>query len=328
MRKLRLQLSIMITYGITLIIWLCVNLFAEAPVYADTSVMGENFYTKNTAKTTSEIITEITTEITTQTTAENTDERYIPEFLENYVCGSLAAEMPVYFQPEALKAQAVACRTYACREYFGNKNVELKTIGQAYLSEDRLKQRWGGDYEKNMQKIKDAVTQTRGEVIVYDDEPILAAYSSASGGMTEDSGNVWGRSLPYLRPVNSEYDKKAPVYLQETSIETERLSAVLGVDNAADIRIDKRSQSGYVLGVTAGGKRFSGDDIRLALGLGSNNFYLDVKDGRVFITVHGYGHGAGMSQYGAEYMAQSGAGYREILSHYYTDVDFKVFEVR
>ena len=140
--------------------------------------------------------------------------------------------------------------------------------------------------------------------------------------VAEDSGNVWGTSLPYLRPVNSSLDKQAPVYMQQQCIGIGRLSAALGVDDASDIYVEKRTQSGYVLCVRAGGKTFSGDDIRRCLSLRSNNFYVDINGDTANFVVYGYGHGIGMSQYGAEYMAGNGAGYREILAHYYTGVSF------
>lgn len=312
----------MIIYCITLLIWVSINLFADKPVYAQQPQVPAQTTVRETAAAT---VTENIDSGIAETAAEPTTSGiYIAAagFPESYVIGAVAAEMPVYFKEEALKAQAVACRTYACREFLNNKNTDLTAIGQAYLSDTELKRRWGADYEKNRAKIQKAVNDTCGEILLYDNEPILAAFCSASGGMTEDSGNVWGTSLPYLRPVNSSLDKQAPVYMQQQCIGIGRLSAALGVDDASDIYVEKRTQSGYVLCVRAGGKTFSGDDIRRCLSLRSNNFYVDINGDTANFVVYGYGHGIGMSQYGAEYMAGNGAGYREILAHYYTGVSF------
>ena len=304
----------MIIYCITLLIWVSVNVFADRPVYAEQNVV----LTQNTTETATEITTQSTTQTTTETTTLFSID--LPAGIEDYVIGAVAAEMPVYFAEEALKAQAVACRTYACREFLNNKNIDLKSIGQAYLSENELKSRWGADFDKNFAKIKKAVADTEGEILLYDNKPILAAFCSASGGMTEDSGNVWGTSLPYLRPVDSSADKNAPVYVKEVSVDIGRLAAVLGVNDAGDIYVEKRTQSGYVLSVRAGGKSFSGDEIRRNLGLRSSNFKIDINENTAHFTAYGYGHGVGMSQYGAEFMARENTGYKDILMHYYTDV--------
>ncbi len=311
----------MIIYCITLFIWISVNIFADKPVYAEQSEILTRSPQICTAETTT-----LVSETSTETTTQGFDIS-IPAYLENYVIGAVAAEMPVYFENEALKAQAVACRTYACREYFNNKNTDLKSIGQAYFSKDELKKRWGDDTEKNYEKIEKAVTDTRGELMLYQNQPILAAFCSASGGMTEDSGNLWGTSLPYLRPVNSEYDKNAPVYMQNVNISLQRLAAALGVNDASDISIEKRSASGYVLSVKAGGREFSGDDIRRLLGLRSSDFYIEINGDTAYFTAHGYGHGIGMSQYGAEFMARDGMDYKKILLHYYTGVSIKAARI-
>ena len=298
-------------YGLTMLIWLCANLHSDTPVYAEMPAVTNEIQ--------AEAPTEATTETEIQTTTAFVPPFSVPSKLEKYVIGVTAAEMPVYFHPEALKAQAVAARTYAMREYLADNNVDLLNIGQAYLSEQEMRERWGADFNENYRKIKRAVTDTEGELLLYDGEPILAAFCSASGGMTEQSENVWGTALPYLKSVDSHYDKKSPVYMQNVSVEYSLLSSYLKVKDASDIHVYKRSGAGYVLGVKVGGREFSGDDIRLALGLRSNDFYIETTDTAANFTVYGYGHGVGMSQYGAGYMAESGDDYTVILSHYYTD---------
>ena len=319
----------MMIYGTTLLIWLCTNFYGKTDVYAD---MRQPVMQRPETAPAAAVITETESESTTvsEITSAAVPKKprgAIPAFLEDYVIGVTAAEMPVYFNTEALKAQAVAARTYAYREYLADPNVCLNTIGQAYLSREELRTRWGGEYDKNLSKIKGAVEATAGEVIMYGGEPILAAFCSASGGTTEQSENVWGRPLPYLRSVSSEGDRNAPVFTQTVALSFDALAAKLGVEDASDIRVTKRSGAGYVLTAAAGGRTFSGDDIRRALSLRSSDFYIGISDSGAELTVYGYGHGVGMSQYGAEFMAQNGSGYRDILNHYYTDVQIEKLDI-
>ena len=236
----------------------------------------------------------------------------------------MAAEMPAVFPEEALKAQAVAARTYQVRhmQATGNDAV-LHDVGQAYCTVAEQKEKWGENYGFYAGKIRDAVRETSGEIMVYEGEPILAAFHAQSGGRTEDAENVWKEALPYLRSVESADDRNAPDNQTTAVFSAKEVKDRLGSD---EMEILSRTEAGYVDEVQVGERIFSGREIREALGLRSTNFSME-KNGNDFIfTVFGYGHGAGMSQYGASFLAEKGMGYLEILQHYYTDIDFQQIE--
>lgn len=254
--------------------------------------------------------------------------------LEEYIEGVVAAEMPASFHIEALKAQALAARTYTLLRMtsFGGKGctanpgADICTDSahcQAYIDPRSL----GKDYKK----IHEAVSSTKGEVIVYEDKLIDAVFHSTSGGITENSENVWANKVPYLRSVLSEYEEHSPklVSVQEIDID-QFISGILALDNTAkvnkknienEIEILERSDSGRVLKMRVGNRYFSGRDIREQFGLNSTNFTIEFGKNKLIFTVIGYGHGIGMSQYGADGMAKRGATYVEIIKHYYTGVD-------
>ena len=243
------------------------------------------------------------------------------------MAGVVAAEMPAAFPEEALKAQAVAARTYQVRQMQaeGSKSV-LYDVGQAYLSEAEQKEKWGESYGLYAGKIRSAVRATAGEIMTYDGEPILAAFHAQSGGRTEDAANVWNTAVPYLKSVDSKEDRQAPNNETTVTIAAEALAQRLGVAKTAAVSVKKRTDAGYVAEVQAGDKSFSGREIRELLGLRSANFTIAKSGGSYIFTVHGYGHGAGMSQYGASFLAEQGKDYHEILRHYYTDISFSILE--
>lgn len=254
----------------------------------------------------------------------------------DYVAGAVCAEMPATFEPEALKAQAVAARTYAQRQkekaltapdkelngaYFSNDSSKY----QAYFTENQAKQYYGDNYEEYIEKIRDAVSETSGEILVYEDEPIIAAFHSMSAGTTESAENVWGSKVDYLVPVESEYDTEAPKYMEEYEYTADEVRERL--ENAFEgIKLDdnpekwfsdvSKSTSNTVLEIKAGNLTVTGQEIRAALSLRSASFDIEYDDG-FKITTRGYGHCVGMSQYGANAMAKEGKTYKEILEHYY-----------
>ncbi len=254
--------------------------------------------------------------------------------MEEYIKGVVAAEMPASFPEEALKAQAVASRTYAVRAV-ENADFELAPadIGQAYVTVDEMKKNWGDNFDAYYAKICEAVDSTRDEIMVYEGEPILAVFHSTSAGETETAGNIWSYDLPYLESTDSVGDTYAPNY--ETTVEIscgeiiEKLKA-LYPDFQADegslfgsIKINARSEAGYITDMTVGNMDFTGKQIREALGLRSTNFTIEDKGGAIAFTTKGYGHGAGMSQYGAKYMAENGSDYKDILNHYYSGINIE-----
>ena len=245
----------------------------------------------------------------------------------DYLFGVVAAEMPAAFPEEALKAQAVAARTYQVRQMqaAGSRAV-LYDVGQAYLSEAEQKEKWGEGYALYAGKIHSAVHATAGEIMTYDGEPILAAFHAQSGGRTEDAAHVWNTAVPYLKSVDSKGDRQAPNNETTVTIAAKALAERLGIADDEAVSVKKRTEAGYVAEVQAGSKTFSGREIRERLGLRSADFTIAKNGDSYIFTVHGYGHGAGMSQYGASFLAEQGKNYHEILRHYYTGISFSILE--
>ena len=248
----------------------------------------------------------------------------LPSELEEYVVGVVAAEMPAAFGEEALKAQAVAARTYQVRQMqaAGTEKV-LYDVGQAYIDEGEQKAKWGENYSFYGSKIRKAVRETAGEIMVYEGEPILAAFHAQSAGRTEDAEHVWAEAVPYLRSVDSSGDRDAPDHRTTVKFSEKGLKAKLG---SADVKVLSRTDAGYVTEVQVGETTLSGGEVRQALGLRSTNFTIERKGDDILFTTLGYGHGAGMSQYGAGALAEQGKTYHEILRHYYTGIDFQLLE--
>lgn len=250
--------------------------------------------------------------------------------IEEYIKGVVAAEMPALFEEEALKAQAVAARTYALKKMKDNKDIVETDIGQAYLSKEELKQKWGSNYNTYWKRISKAVDATKNQVMMYDNEMIDAVFHSTSAGYTENSENMWSVSLPYLRGVESHQDENAPDFVTEKNIKAEEVIGKLqnkykdivltDVALLQQIQIVQRSEAGYILQIQIGNKILTGREVREALGLKSSNFTIHQKDDELIFTTRGYGHGVGMSQYGANYMAQEGSSYDDILKHYYQGI--------
>ena len=252
---------------------------------------------------------------------------------EDYIKGVVAAEMPALFQQEALKAQAVSARTYAVRKMQENATTEVPyNIGQAYITIDEMKQKWGNNFASYYNKISAAVDATKGEIMTYQNEPILAVFHAQSSGKTESAENVWSQSVPYLQSVESIVDENAPDFEKTVSFTydeiikkfTEKYNDFhLQKENMPQqIIIKSRSDAGYVQQIQIGNQTFTGKEVRELLGLRSANFTISIENDTLFFTTKGYGHGAGMSQYGAEFMAQQGKTYHEILQHYYTGISF------
>lgn len=248
---------------------------------------------------------------------------------EDYIVGVVGAEMPISFEVEALKAQAIAARTYAYKRVDDiTKPVEHKSIGQAYNSVEELKSKWGDNFDTYYTKLKNAVYETAGIIMTYENEPIEAVFHSTSAGITEVSENIWGKNLPYIKSVDSKVDENAPNFIYTVDIPNSQIIDTLfkkypNLDKNNIIKsfdILSRSEAGYVLNVTVCGKTISARDIRTMFNLRSTNFTIEKTKDSIKFTTKGYGHGAGMSQYGANFMAQDGSDYIEILNHYYSGV--------
>jgi len=244
--------------------------------------------------------------------------------LEDYVVGVVAAEMPASFEIEALKAQAVAARTYAYYKLTNsNKEYDLVTdvTDQSYITNLEMKNKWGSDYPKYYEKIKSAVTATKNEIITYNDNVILSYYFAMSNGYTEDSSLVFSEEKPYLESVASKWDNASlNNFIVEKTIEKADFCNLLEVDcQSLEITNITRSETNRVNNITINDKVFVGTEFRHLLGLRSTDFDITITKDNINITTHGYGHGVGMSQYGANGMAKDGYSYDEILNYYYTD---------
>lgn len=249
--------------------------------------------------------------------------------IEKYVVGVVASEMPASFNEEALKAQAVASRTYALNKAQNSKNdydVDDGTSSQVYIDEDQMKEKWQDNYEENLKKIKKAVTDTKGEVILYNNNIIDAMFFSTSNGYTENSDDVFKNSMPYLKSVESKWDKEeSPVFSSTKEVSKDEFLFNLNLPNSTNINIEniEKTNTGRVKNITINGTTFESSKIRNAFGLKSTSFNIEVKDDTVIFNVNGYGHGVGMSQYGANGMAKEGYNYKDILNHYYQDCEIK-----
>lgn len=252
--------------------------------------------------------------------------------MQEYLVGVVAAEMPASFAPEALKAQAVAARTYALYCAAGNKHQDADvctdyTCCQAWISDSAMRENWGEDYEANAEKIRAAVAETEGQYLVYEGEPVFAAFHSSSAGATEDCAQVWN-PRPYLVSVDSpetaadvpDYISRlecAPLDFRDTILSAYPQADFTG-EESEWIGTLKLDTSGRVESAVLGGVEIKGTELRSLFSLRSTAFTLEYTEGRFIFTVTGYGHGVGMSQYGAQVMAQNGEDYTNILAHYYT----------
>lgn len=250
------------------------------------------------------------------------DGRVVSLELEDYVTGVVGAEMPALFSSEALKAQAVIARTYALKANSMGRVLSDNESTQSYKDNGELASIWGGNYSSYYSKIKDAVNSTKGIYLTYNGNYIEALYHSTSNGKTEDSSNVWGNSYPYLVSVESSYDNTNPSFSISKSFSYSELSSKLGfsVNGDSDFNILGYTSGGRVSSISIDGNIFSGVSFRSMLGLRSADFDIVKNNDGVVITTRGYGHGVGMSQYGANGMGKAGYSYRDILLHYYPGV--------
>lgn len=246
--------------------------------------------------------------------------------LENYVIGVVAAEMPATFSFEALKAQAVASRTFIYKK-LNSGNISYDNIssdkGQAYIGVEEMKEKWKDHFNEYYNLIKKAVYETKGEVIYSGDEIIKAYYFSSSNGITEDASVVFGEEN-YLVSVEVPSDKESKEYLKTITIESNDFLNKLGL-NGENIVIGNinRSKTNHVSTIEVNGNTYSGTDFRKILNLRSTDFDIEVINNNVTITTRGYGHGVGMSQYGANYLGNNGSDYKSILNYFYNNIEIR-----
>ena len=253
----------------------------------------------------------------------------------DYLQGVLRAEMPASFQEDALRAQAVAARTYTYYKMQNGGNhgdtADICTdhsCCQAFLGKEKAADNWGKNAERYEAKIENAVSATDGQVMLYGGTPILAVFHSSSAGETWNSGQVWAQDLPYLQSVSSPEGEGVPNYYSTVELtEAEFREKFLAARPEADLSgpasewiQDPVTDGVHVERITIGGVPVSGPSVRSIFGLRSASFTAEAGDGKITFYVTGYGHGVGLSQYGANAMAEAGSTWREILEHYYAGV--------
>ena len=285
---------------------------------------------ENTADTTENVITVFLNEKNKNLT--------VSEF--EYVCGSVAAEMPLMYHEEALKAQAIACYTNSLRlksstDKAATNGADISdnpSIHQGYITKEARKEKWGDDFNKYEAKLETAVKEVLGEYLTYEDEYCLCAFSAICTGTTESAENVWGKKLPYLTSVKSNGDTLSPSYSSTATFSKSQFISIMkdagvAIDTKANLEdiIDKpkTSKAGTVLKIKINKKELTGEEIRNAFSLRSSAFKITATENEVTFKVSGYGHGVGMSQYGADFMARQGSTYDEILKHYYKGTEIQ-----
>lgn len=249
--------------------------------------------------------------------------------LEEYIIGVLAGEMPSSFNIEALKAGAVASRSYVLKKMQNNDkdyDVVDTVMNQVYLDESKLKEKYGENYKEKIQRIEQAVKITKGEYLSYNDEIVEALFFSTSTGKTENVEEVFNEYLPYLRSVDSSWDSEvSPIFSETNTFSLNEFYEKLGlpIKEKLNYQILETTSTGRIKKIKIDDRKFSGSEFAKKLGLKSNYFEIMIFDTNVLITTKGYGHGVGMSQYGAEAMAEKGYKYDEILKYYYQNVEIK-----
>lgn len=243
--------------------------------------------------------------------------------LEEYVTGVVAAELGAGFNEAAYKAQALAARTYAARRIKEGKTITDTDSHQVYRDRNQIRNSWGtNDFNKYYPLVEKAVRETKGEVIMYEGDYIDALFFSTSNGRTEMPQYVWGGKLDYLQSVDSHWDRKSPYFYRVSTFTNSEFAGRLGISTSSlYAEVISRTANGSVNTINIGGRVFSGNYVKSRLGLRSTDFDIKFTSGKVSIEQRGWGHGVGLSQYGAYFMGEEGYSYQEIIHHYYRGVD-------
>lgn len=260
--------------------------------------------------------------------------------LDEYLYGVVSSEMPANFEIEALKAQAIVARTYTMYKIINVSKHENANICddskccQAWISkQDRLNKWDEEERESNWNKIVQAIEETKGKIVTYDNKPINAFFHANSGGITEEPINVWGGSgYPYLQAVATSGEENYSQYSSEVILTKNELENKIK-EKYSDFEIDWNEEKSIqvleytdgnrVKTIKIGNKNLAGVEVRTIIGLKSANFEVNIENENVKFAVKGYGHGVGMSQTGANSMAKEGKNYEEIIKHFYVGVEIK-----
>ena len=248
---------------------------------------------------------------------------------EEYIKGVVAGEMPATFELEALKAQAVASRSYAMYQMTATKDKDYDvlntTSNQVYLTDEQLKANWKDEYTEKLNKIKTAIAETTGEYLTYKGQIVNAMFFSTSVGKTENSEEVFVSALPYLRSVDSIWDQDSPVYTDTYTFDLKDFYTKLNLpyNEKLTIEVTEKTSTGRTKKLKINNQELNGRDVATKLSLRSNYFDIVQNENKITITTKGFGHGVGMSQYGANGMAKEGYKYDQILKHYYQNTEIK-----
>lgn len=247
----------------------------------------------------------------------------------DYIVGAVASEMPASYEVEALKAQAVACYSYMLWVKENSDNAEYDITNdpsthQGYLTEEEMKEKWGDKYESYKRKIEEAVSEVFGEYMTYEGEVILALYHAISPGKTQESRDVWESPLPYIKSKTAPGDSLSPDFDSEITVSCNKIRKLFDVDETVKsgelIDIFSLSDSRFIKNISVGNVSVTAGELAAKLSLPSPYFTAEYKEGNYIFFVKGYGHGLGMSQYSADYMARQASKYDEILRHFYDGV--------
>ena len=238
--------------------------------------------------------------------------------IDDYVLGVLACEMPALFDEEALKAGAVAIRTFYKYNKLKNNNYVAKNTEQCFADENKMRENWDSKYDVYLNKLKNAISETSNEYITYEGDIIASFYFSLSNGYTESANEVFSKDLPYLVSVPSTWDENVKTFKNILQIDIITFLNKLGLPQNSNVLVKDviKTDSGRIKQITINDKAFNGIDVRKLLNLKSTDFEIEVYNGMVNVITKGYGHGVGLSQYGANEMAKLGYKYDEILTYY------------
>ena len=295
---------------VTLLVIIIPFLFVK--IFVQTDTIKFKYITNNTIRVKDEKTNKITT---------------LP--FEEYIKGVVAGEMPATFELEALKAQAVASRSYAMYQMTATKDkdydVTNTTQNQVYLTDEELKTNWKDEYNQKMNKIKTAIQETTGEYLTYNGQIVNAMFFSTSTGKTENSEEVFVSALPYLRSVDSKWDEESPAFTDTYTFDLKDFYTKLNLpyNEKLNIEITEKTSTGRIKELKINNQELNGRDIATKLSLRSNYFEIIQNENKVTINTKGFGHGVGMSQYGANGMAKEGYKYDQILKHYYQNTEIK-----
>ena len=323
---------VVVLVAVLFVVTLMIPTMLVLPFYEEKAggVLGEKLQQKQPQETEAPPVptTETPVDVAVYRTAKQVVEK-LP--LEDYVIGVVASEMPADFEKEALKAQALTARTYIIKHLMSEEKMKLPENAivadtefyQVYKNNNELKKLWGPDYNWKIEKVTEAVKETSGQILTYDGTPIDATFFSTSNGFTENSEAIWVNPLPYLKSVESPWDKNSPKFKGQKTFSINEFQSKLGVklsEGKTIGNITERTEGKRVAKVDINGKVLTGKDIRDKLGLMSTDFTWERIGDKIVIHTEGYGHGVGMSQYGANGMAKEGKKYQDIVQHYYQGI--------